>query len=90
MKTKEKYCPIDKEPVEEKGLFCKNHQRALKALVTTHKAWDEAYEGLTWEDYLEKLVNVKESVGLWALELIQYLNDKNYSYSDLTKMVEGE
>jgi hypothetical protein len=53
-------------------------------------AWDEAYEGLTWEDYLEKLVNVKESVGLWVLELIQYLNDKNYSYSDLTKMTEGE
>jgi hypothetical protein len=89
MKKKE-YCPIDNEPLKEKGVFCRNHLRALKALTTTYNAWDEAYEGLSWEEYLEKIVNIKESVGIWALELIQYISDKNISHTDLKKMTESE
>ena len=86
----EGYCPIDNEPLKEKGVFCKNHLRALKALVITYNAWDEAYEGLSWEEYLEKIVNVKEAVGVWVIDLIQYLSEKNISQTDLKKMTESE
>ena len=90
MKNKEKKCPIDNEPLKEKGLFCRNHQRALKLMITTHDAWDMAYEGLTWEEYLEKLVNTKESMGTWVLELIHYIGEKKLNYADLKKMIESE
>ena len=43
-----------------------------------------------WEEYIGKIVNIKESVGIWALELIQYLSDKNISQADLKKMTESE
>ncbi|MHA1911267.1 MAG: hypothetical protein ACTSYA_06195 [Candidatus Kariarchaeaceae archaeon] len=90
MNIEEKYCPIDNEPLKDKELFCKNHLRALKLLIATHDAWDKAYEGLSWKEYLEKLVSIKESMGIWALELIQYINEKNLNYADLKKMIKSE
>ena len=84
---KEECCPIDNEPLKEKGVFCKNHLRALNGLMNTYKAWDEAFEGLSWDEYLEKIVKEKESVGIWVIELIQYIDDKNINQNELKKML---
>ncbi|MCG3218148.1 MAG: hypothetical protein KAR35_04045 [Candidatus Heimdallarchaeota archaeon] len=90
MKIEEKYCPINNEPLRDEEFFCRNHLRALKLLVTTYNSWDEAYEGLSWEEYLEKLTKIKESVGIWAQELIQYIIDNKINYADLKKIAKSE
>lgn len=87
--TIEKFCPIDNEPLEEKKSFCINHQRALNSLITTYDAWDTAYDGLSWEEYLEKLIPIRETVGKWVNEIVDYLIEKKLSYDKLKKMVES-
>lgn len=70
---KEKVCEVCKRV--GKGTFCEYHAKAYYNIIEQYKYWKEAYEELTWEEYLTKLIENPEN-GKWVKELAKYLISK--------------
>lgn len=49
--------------------LCRYHLAARDALKRTHAIWQEAYSGISWRDYLNK-VKALEETGEWIKEVI--------------------
>jgi hypothetical protein len=54
---------------EEGGGLCRYHSTARDALKRGYEAWKEAYPGLAWRDYLNR-VKALESTGQWIKEVV--------------------
>ena len=51
------------------GGLCKYHSEARTALKRGYKVWNEAFSGLEWKDYLNR-VKTAEGTGEWVKEVI--------------------
>lgn len=50
--------------------YCKYHLQALEQLKSHYDRWVEAYGGISWQDYLQKLSKMQET-GFWVKEVIE-------------------
>lgn len=51
------------------GSYCPYHAQALASLTGHYKEWVDAYGGISWQDFLDKLSTMKET-GSWVKEVI--------------------
>lgn len=57
----------------EKGDFCDAHLIAKNNLQKKYSDWQKAFGKLSWQDYLDRMVNDSEiPVGDWAKEVADY------------------
>jgi hypothetical protein len=49
--------------------YCVHHSQALDSLQNHYKAWVEAYGRISMEDFMDKLLEMKET-GTWIREVI--------------------
>jgi hypothetical protein len=49
--------------------LCRYHSAARDALKRAYEAWREAYSGLSWRDYLNR-VKALEQTGQWTREVV--------------------
>jgi hypothetical protein len=59
----------DRETVSE---LCAYHEGAKRKVETGYRLWAEAYGGMKWKDYLDK-VKRNEQTGRWAKEIAEML-----------------
>jgi hypothetical protein len=52
------------------GRYCIHHSRALESLSSHYSAWVDAYGGISWQDFLNKLSKMQET-GSWVKEVIE-------------------
>jgi hypothetical protein len=57
-----------REPVKASDL-CLYHSEARDALKRAHAAWEEAYSGMPWRDYLNR-VKALDETGQWIKDVI--------------------
>lgn len=55
---------------DAKDKYCKHHMRALEQLKSHYGRWADAYGGVSWQDYLQKLSKMEET-GSWVKEVIE-------------------
>jgi hypothetical protein len=48
---------------------------ALQNLRAAYKKWNDAYGGLSWDEFTAKIKKT-EGTGQWVLEVIDHLNEK--------------
>lgn len=53
--------------------FCQYHLGARRNLDSAYKVWNEAYGGMTWAEYLRRVIQSKET-GQWAREVAELLS----------------
>jgi len=58
-----------------KGEYCIYHTLALQNLRAAYKKWNDAYGGLSWDEFTAKIKKT-EGTGQWVLEVIDHLNEK--------------
>ena len=72
MKTS-KQCPICKKDMENlHEQYCMNHSKAKKELEKGYEAWLKAYGSLSWDDYLQKILDLEGLVGDFVREITQH------------------
>lgn len=62
-------CRLCGREAEKNSDLCRYHSAARDALKRGFSAWREAYSGITWRDYLNK-VKVLDETGQWIKEVI--------------------
>ncbi|MCG3216606.1 MAG: hypothetical protein KAS63_07765 [Candidatus Heimdallarchaeota archaeon] len=68
-----KLCPICK--VKKKNSmdkYCEKHNSAKKEMQKGYELWLKAYRVLSWDDYLHKLLNLSDSVGILVRDIAEY------------------
>lgn len=60
-------CAACSRETEEK--YCRYHMRALEQLKSHYARWVDAYGGVSWQEYLQKLCKMEET-GAWLKEVI--------------------
>ena len=50
--------------------YCVHHSQAHDGLMNHYRAWVEAYGQISMQDFLDKLLTMKET-GSWAREVIE-------------------
>ena len=53
----------------ERGSLCDHHKEAKEGLERGYKSWNEAYSGISWREYLNK-VKTHGDTGQWIKEVI--------------------
>ncbi len=53
--------------------LCKYHLAAKRSVESAYRQWNEAYGGIAWKEYLQKLSQNPET-GLWAKEVASLLS----------------
>jgi len=61
-----KLCRRESKKDEE---LCRYHSEARDALKRAHGSWEEAYSGIAWRDFLNK-VKALDETGQWTKEVI--------------------
>jgi hypothetical protein len=64
-----KLCRRETEKGGGGGELCRYHSAARDALKRGYESWKEAYPGLAWRDYLNR-VKALESTGQWIKEVV--------------------
>jgi hypothetical protein len=64
---KKVFCLFKKSLDEKK--YCCHHSQALDDIMEHYKKWVHAYEIISWNDFLNKLLNMNET-GSWIKEVI--------------------
>ena len=49
--------------------YCSNHMEAYYNLKKHYEMWNKAFDGLTWIEYMNKLLKLSET-GSWVREVI--------------------
>ncbi len=52
------------------GSLCERHSLAEKNLLNTYKQWVQAFGELTWQEYLERVIE-NPNTGSWVIDVIQ-------------------
>lgn len=50
--------------------YCLHHKQALDSVTNHYKAWIDAYGGISWQEFLNKLLKMRET-GSWVKEVIE-------------------
>lgn len=68
-----KKCPLCKKEIEKaQEPYCRNHSKAKKELKKGYEAWLKAYGSLSWDDYLQKILDLEGIVGDYVKEIAQH------------------
>jgi len=50
--------------------YCLHHKQALDSMTNHYRAWVDAYGGISWREFLNKLLKMQET-GSWIREVIE-------------------
>ena len=64
-------CKLCRRNAEHDGELCRYHVSAMDALKKGYKLWSDAYSGISWRDYLNR-VKALEDVGIWIKDVIDW------------------
>ena len=62
-------CKLCRREVKTDGELCRYHSAAGDALKRAHEGWEQAYSGLSWREYLNR-VKALDETGQWIKEVI--------------------
>lgn len=62
-------CKLCKRETEKDGDLCRYHSEARDALKRAYRNWEEAYSGITWREFLNR-VKALDETGQWINEVI--------------------
>lgn len=62
-------CKLCKRKATHNVGLCQYHASALDALKRGYELWNEAYSGISWRDYLNR-VKTLEDTGVWIKDVI--------------------
>jgi hypothetical protein len=62
-------CKLCRREVKKGTELCRYHSEAKMALKDMYARWNEAYSGISWEEYLNR-VKTAEGTGQWVKEVI--------------------
>jgi hypothetical protein len=62
-------CKLCRREAEKEGYLCRYHSAARDELKRAHGAWQEAYSGVSWREYLNR-VKALDETGQWIKEVI--------------------
>jgi len=54
-------CPICEKKAESQNIYCSGHARAYSQIERKYPEWNSAYEDISWERYLERILALKET-----------------------------
>jgi hypothetical protein len=66
-------CRLCKRDCAPSSPLCEYHLRARRNLDSAYKEWSEAYGGMTWAEYLRRIIKSDET-GQWAKEVAEMLS----------------
>ena len=69
-------CRLCKRECAPSSTLCKYHLAAKRSVESAYTQWNEAYGGITWKDYLQK-VSQNAETGLWAKEVAELLSKES-------------
>jgi hypothetical protein len=58
-----------REVVAKSKKFCIYHSQAYDGLKMQYDSWVKAYDGISWDDYLKKLLTLDQT-GSWVKDVI--------------------
>ena len=73
MPANNQLCPIcktKKKATSEK--YCNNHNLAKIELQSAYESWLKAYGVLSWDDFLQRLLNLADIVGTLIKDVAEY------------------
>jgi len=50
--------------------YCLHHKQAYNSMISHYKTWVNAYDRISWEEFLTKLYGMQET-GVWIKEVIE-------------------
>lgn len=63
-------CKVCARRTKEEGEhLCQYHRGAVETLRKGYSAWNYAYSGLSWDEYLDRVKTLKDT-GRWIKEVI--------------------
>jgi hypothetical protein len=62
-------CKLCRRETKKDGELCRYHSAARDALKRAYGTWEEAYSGITWRDYLNR-VKALDETGQWIKEVV--------------------
>ncbi len=65
-------CEVCRREAEADSSLCAFHKRAGESLRSEYKSWSEAYGELTWEEYLDRIIENGET-GEWVVEVARMM-----------------
>jgi hypothetical protein len=68
-KNNKKCAACYREVVAKNKKFCIYHSQSNDSLKKQYDAWVKAYGGISWDDYLKKLLTLDQT-GSWVKEVI--------------------
>ena len=68
-KKNKKCAACYREVVAKDKKFCIYHSQAYDSLKKQYDAWVKAYGGISWDDYLKKLLTLDQT-GSWVKDVI--------------------
>jgi hypothetical protein len=54
-------CVICEKEVANQGMYCAGHAKAHSQIERKYLEWKLAYEDISWERYLERILTLKET-----------------------------
>ncbi len=68
-----KQCPICKKDIKNlQSQYCKNHSKAKEELKKGYEAWLKAYGSFSWDDFLQKILDLEGLAGDFVREIAQH------------------
>jgi len=64
-------CKLCRREAKQGDVLCRYHSEAKKALKDSYARWNEAYSGISWEEYLNR-VKTAEGTGQWVKDVITF------------------
>jgi hypothetical protein len=62
-------CRVCKRRADQGGELCRYHASAVDSLKRGYTVWKEAYPGISWRDYLNR-VKTLEDTGGWIKDVL--------------------
>ncbi|MCL4518758.1 MAG: hypothetical protein M1587_06125 [Thaumarchaeota archaeon] len=59
------------ERIASEAEYCSYHEKAFSRLKLAFKKWNEAYANMSWERYLERILELEET-GDWARQVAKH------------------
>ncbi len=66
-------CRLCKRDSAPSSTLCRYHLAAKRSVESAYPQWNEAYGGITWKEYLQKITRDPET-GQWAKEVAELLS----------------
>ena len=64
-------CPLCERKTTDDRVYCSYHGQAYAKVKLAFNKWREAYENMSWERYLERILELEET-GDWARQVARH------------------